>query len=58
MAEEEEQRQLQAFVARGVSQELIDAVDTDGDGTVERQEFVEYCLLALGKVSHLKTPYT
>ena len=52
MAEEEEQRQLQAFVARGVSQELIDAVDTDGDGTVERQEFVEYCLLALGKVSH------
>ena len=57
MAEEEEQRQLQAFVARGVSQELIDAVDTDGDGTVERQEFVEYCLLALGKVSHLKTLY-
>ena len=51
MAEEEEQRQLQAFVARGVSQDLIDAIDTDGDGTVERQEFIEYCLLALGKVS-------
>jgi hypothetical protein len=50
MAEEEERRQLQAFVARGVSQELIDAIDTDGDGTVERQEFIEYCLLALGKV--------
>ena len=55
MAEEEEQRQLQGFVARGVSQELIDAVDTDGDGTVERQEFVEYCLLALGKVSSTLT---
>ena len=51
MAEEEERRQLQAFVARGVSQELIDAIDTDGDGTVERQEFIEYCLLALGKVN-------
>ena len=43
-------RQVEAFVARGVSERLIEEIDGDGDGRVERMEFTKYMLVKEGKV--------
>ena len=50
LAEEEEERQFESFLSRGVSEEFIRAIDSDGDSEVTRHEFISYCLLSLGKV--------
>ena len=46
----ERDRDVDAFVARGVSEAMLEAMDADGDGYVDRGEFVKFVLVAMGKV--------
>ena len=46
----ETERAIAAFVARGVSVELIGEIDANGDGTVDRLEFLVHMLRSLGKL--------
>lgn len=46
----ERQRQVEAFAARGVSAEMIDAMDATGDGRIERIDFVRHMLVSNGLV--------
>ena len=48
--EYETERAVAAFVARGVSAELISEMDCDGNGKVDRFEFVTHMLLSTGKL--------
>ena len=41
---------VKAFVARGVSEEMIDEMDEDGSGAIDRCEFLRYMLVSMGKV--------
>ena len=43
-------RQVEAFVSRGVSEQLIEEIDADGNGRVDRAEFLKYMLIRGGKV--------
>ena len=42
--------QVDAFVARGVSEGMISEIDRDGSGSVDRSEFLQHMLVHLGKV--------
>jgi len=46
----EAERNVNAFVARGVSEGMIDEMDEDGSGEIDKAEFLEYMLVTLGKV--------
>jgi len=46
----ERDRDVDAFVARGVSQSMLAEMDTDGNGIVDRGEFLKFTLVAMGKV--------
>jgi Ca2+-binding EF-hand superfamily protein len=49
----EAERQAAAFVAQGVSPDIINEIDADGDGSVERHEFLTYMLVKTGKVRRM-----
>jgi len=44
-------KRVRAFVARGVTPEMIAEVDKDGNGSVDRFEFVTYLLVGQGKLN-------
>ena len=46
----ERERDVDAFVARGVSEAMLAEMDTDRDGRVDRGEFLKVVLVAMGKV--------
>ena len=46
----EVEREVAAFVKKGVSPEMIAEIDVDGGGSVDRNEFLEYMLVKTGKV--------
>ena len=46
----EAEKQLDAYVARGVTEAMIHQMDSDGTGSVDRFEFLKSMLLQLGKV--------
>ena len=46
----ETDRQIAAFVSRGVSADLIESLDRDGDGQVTRAEFIRHMLVSSGLV--------
>jgi potassium channel subfamily K len=48
--EVEAERAVDRFVARGVTETMIDAMDCDGTGSIDRGEFALYMLVAMGKV--------
>ena len=48
--EMEMERDVDAFVRRGVSQAMLREMDTRGRGSIDRGEFLKYVLLAMGKV--------
>jgi len=43
-------QRIEAFCKAGVSNEMIDKMDEDGDSKVDRYEFCTYMLVSLGKV--------
>ncbi len=47
-AEIERARDVDAFVARGISLAMLEEMDTDHSGDVDRGEFLKYVLLAMG----------
>eukprot|EP00908_Phaeocystis_cordata_P016508 Transcript_27767.p1 GENE.Transcript_27767~~Transcript_27767.p1 ORF type:complete len:652 (+),score=232.50 Transcript_27767:94-2049(+) len=49
-AELEVERQLDEFVREGVTSEMIEEMDGDASGAVERAEFLSYFLVRTGKV--------
>ena len=50
----ERQRQVEAFAARGVDAEMIDQMDSTGDGRVDRVEFLRHMLVANGLVEAIE----
>jgi hypothetical protein len=48
--EVEAERALNEFVNRGVSMAMIEEMDVDGSGSVDRAEFLRYMLITMGKV--------
>jgi len=44
------EREVKSFIAQGVSPELIETLDVDGSGSITRDEFLRYMLVAMGKV--------
>ena len=46
----ETERAVKAFIARGVSPELIRDIDADGSGSVDKLEFLTHMLLSTGKL--------
>ena len=45
----EDERHVADFLRRGVSVATIEAIDVDGDGEVDRAEFLAYMLVKMGK---------
>ena len=43
-------RRREAFLEQGVTQEILDRLDSDGDGRVDRSEFLRFMLVASGQV--------
>jgi len=50
LMEHESNLAVAAFIARGVSPQLIHEMDADGSGTVEKLEFARHMLVSTGKV--------
>merc|ERR1719281_1913390 len=50
-ADMEVQRAINAFVADGVTEDIIAEMDEDGGGSVDKFEFLSYMLVHTGKVS-------
>jgi len=48
--EVEAERAMNEFVNRGVSMAMIEEMDVDGSGSVDRAEFLRYMLITMGKV--------
>lgn len=48
----ERERDVDAFLMRGVSEEMLEAMDADGNGVVDRGEFLKAMLIVTGKVDH------
>jgi len=46
----EQQKQIDKFVKQGVTMEVIQAIDEDKSGEIERAEFLAYMLVHMGKV--------
>merc|ERR1719173_128185 len=48
LARGEQQKQIDAFVKRGITTEVIEALDADGSGYIDKAEFLEYMLVQVG----------
>jgi len=48
LARVEQQKQIDQFVKRGITTEVIEALDADGSGYIDKAEFLEYMLLQVG----------
>jgi len=48
LARVEQQKQIDEFVKRGITTEVIEALDADGSGYIDKAEFLEYMLLQIG----------
>uniref|UniRef100_A0A7S2IN49 EF-hand domain-containing protein n=1 Tax=Haptolina brevifila TaxID=156173 RepID=A0A7S2IN49_9EUKA len=46
----EREKDVQAFVERGISQVMLEEMDTDGNGVIDRGEFLKFVLVAMDKV--------
>lgn len=46
----EADRQVERFVGRGVTEGMINDMDGDGSGSIDKSEFLAYMLVAMGKV--------
>eukprot|EP00937_MAST-01D_sp_MAST-1D-sp2_P000116 g116.t1 len=48
--EAEEEKHMQNFITRGVSEAMIMEIDDSGEGSVDKWEFMSYMLVKLGKL--------
>jgi len=48
LARVEQQKQIDSFVKRGITSEVIEALDADGSGYIDKAEFLEYMLVQTG----------
>jgi len=48
LARVEQQKQIDEFIQKGVTAEVIEALDADGSGDIDRAEFLEYMLVQAG----------
>jgi len=44
----EQQKQIDEFVQKGITTEVIEALDADGSGYIDKAEFLEYMLVQVG----------
>jgi len=49
----EQKKQIEKFIAMGVTMEVIEAIDEDKSGEVDRAEFLAYMLVHMGKAEAL-----
>lgn len=50
VASAELEAQIDEFVGRGVSEDLVREIDGDGDGTISRDEYLRFMLVATGRL--------
>lgn len=48
LARIEQQKQIDAFIKRGITNEVIEALDADGSGYIDKAEFLEEMLVQVG----------
>jgi len=48
LARVEQQKQIDEFIKRGITDEVIEALDADGSGYIDKAEFLEWMLVQVG----------
>lgn len=48
LARVEQQKQINEFIKKGITTEVIEALDADGSGYIDKAEFLEYMLVQVG----------